>query len=74
MTDLALEIHDLHKHFGRTQVLRSVDLTVPINSIYGFLEDLIAAERAISLYPFLEPPTEVDELLDQLEQELGLQP
>ena len=37
MTDLALEIHDLHKHFGRTQVLRSVDLTVPINSIYGFL-------------------------------------
>ncbi len=37
MTDLALEIHDLHKHFGRTEVLTSVDLTVPINSIYGFL-------------------------------------
>jgi ABC-2 type transport system ATP-binding protein len=33
----ALEIHDLHKHFGRTQALRSVDLAVPVDSIFGFL-------------------------------------
>ncbi len=37
MTDLALEIHDLHKHFGRTHVLNSIDLSVPTHSIYGFL-------------------------------------
>jgi len=37
MTDLALEIHDLHKNFGRTHVLKSVDLSVPTDSIYGFL-------------------------------------
>jgi len=44
------------------------------NAIYGFLEDLIAAERALSFYPFLEPTAEVDALLDQLAQTLGLQP
>lgn len=33
----ALEIHDLQKHFGRTEVLRSVDLIVPTDSIFGFL-------------------------------------
>ena len=37
MADPALEIHDLHKHFGRTQALRSVDLVVPVDSIFGFL-------------------------------------
>lgn len=37
MSDLALEIHDLHKHFGRTHVLNSIDLSVPTHSIYGFL-------------------------------------
>ena len=37
MTDLALEIHDLRKNFGRTHVLHSVDLSVPTDSIYGFL-------------------------------------
>ena len=37
MTDLALEIHDLHKHFGRIEVLRSVDLAIPVDSIFGFL-------------------------------------
>ena len=42
------------------------------NATYGFLEDLIAAEREISLYPFLEAPAEVGALLDQLERELGL--
>ncbi len=37
MNDTALQIHDLQKHFGRTQVLHSVDLSVPTDSIYGFL-------------------------------------
>lgn len=37
MADLALQTHDLQKHFGKTEVLRSVDLAVPRHSIYGFL-------------------------------------
>ncbi|MGB7879727.1 MAG: ABC transporter ATP-binding protein [Ilumatobacteraceae bacterium] len=37
MADNALEIHDLQKHFGRHHVLRSVDLAVPVDSIFGFL-------------------------------------
>ena len=37
MDELAVELHDLQKHFGRTTVLRSVDLSVPTDSIYGFL-------------------------------------
>ena len=37
MAKLAIEIHDLHKNFGRTHVLKSVDLAVPTDSIYGFL-------------------------------------
>lgn len=37
MTQPALEIHDLHKNFGRTPVLQSVDLAVPANSVVGFL-------------------------------------
>jgi len=41
---------------------------------YDFLEDLIAAERAISLYPFIEPNEEVNALLDGLERELARQP
>lgn len=41
---------------------------------YGFLDDLMAAERQIAFYPFLEPPAEVEALLDQIEQELGVQP
>ena len=37
MSDLALEIHDLQKHFGRTEVWHSVDLAVPVDEIFGFL-------------------------------------
>jgi ABC-2 type transport system ATP-binding protein len=37
MTENALELHDLQKHFGRHEVLRSVDLAVPTGSIFGFL-------------------------------------
>ena len=45
-----------------------------VTATIGFLEDLIAAERAISFYAFLESSSDVDALLSQLEQELGLQP
>ena len=44
------------------------------DATYGFLEDLVAAERELSFYAFLEAPTEVDALLNRLEQELGLRP
>jgi len=44
------------------------------NATYGFLEDLVAAERQIAFYAFLEAPSDVEALLNQLEQELGLQP
>jgi ABC-2 type transport system ATP-binding protein len=37
MDENALEIHDLQKHFGRHEVLRSIDLAVPVGSICGFL-------------------------------------
>jgi outer membrane protein TolC len=39
------------------------------NATYGFLTDLIAAERAISFYAFLEPTAEVESLLRDLERE-----
>ena len=37
MSELALDVAGLHKHFGSTQVLRGIDLRVNRNSIYGFL-------------------------------------
>ena len=37
MDGTALEIHDLQKSFRRTEVLHSVDLAVPTDSIFGFL-------------------------------------
>lgn len=37
MRDIALEVRGLEKHFGKTEVLRDLDLDVPIHSIYGFL-------------------------------------
>jgi outer membrane protein len=49
------------------------DLAVVSASI-GFLEDLIAAERAISFYAFLQSSSDVDALLSGLERALGLQP
>ncbi len=53
--------------------LLTADLSVA-NAIIGFLEDLVAAERALSFYAFLEPAADVDALLTQLESELALQP
>jgi outer membrane protein TolC len=44
------------------------------NAIYDFFEDLVAAERELAFYAFLETPAEVDSVVAQLEQELGVQP
>ena len=44
------------------------------NASYGFLQDLIAAERQLSFFAFLEDPAEVDAVVDQLVQALQLQP
>ena len=44
------------------------------NARYGFLEDLVAAEREISFYAFLEAPSDVEALLNQLVRVLGLAP
>jgi outer membrane protein TolC len=53
--------------------LLDADLAVA-NALYKFLEDLIAAERQIAFYPFLESEFEVAELLSRMEQALRLQP
>jgi outer membrane protein len=45
-----------------------------VNALYTFLESVIAVERQISLYPFLEDPAEVDALYRQLEQQLTTPP
>ena len=45
-----------------------------VNATYDFLEDLVAAEREISFYAFLEPPDQIGALLDDLERELALAP
>ena len=57
---------------AQTQLL-SAEISL-VNATYGFLTDLIAAEQTLSTYPFLQPPAEVEELLDQLTDELALQP
>jgi len=44
------------------------------DALYGFLEDLIAAEEQIAFYPFLEPDPEVAELLDGFERQLQTVP
>ena len=52
-----------------------LDAELALNdATYGFLQDLIAAERAISFYPFLEAPSEVQALLDGVARELGMRP
>jgi outer membrane protein TolC len=40
------------------------------DSIYNFLEAVIAAEKQMALYPFLEPEPEMTELLDRVERQL----
>ena len=44
------------------------------NALYGFLEDLVSAERQLAFFPFLEPAGNVASLLDGVRKELGLQP
>jgi outer membrane protein TolC len=44
------------------------------NATYGFLEDLVAAERSISFYAFIHDPGDVKSILDGLAQELRLHP
>lgn len=55
------------------QQLLAAQLTLN-DAKYGFLEDLIAAERTISFYVFLHEPGEVNTLLDGLGQELRFRP
>jgi outer membrane protein TolC len=55
------------------QLLLTAELTLA-NARYGFLRDLIAAERALSFYAFLEPTEDVEAVIADLARELGLQP
>ena len=45
-----------------------------VDAVYGFLRDLVAAERALTVYAFLEPRSDVEAVLDAVERELGTQP
>jgi len=53
--------------------LLSANLAVT-NSIYGFLEAVIDAEKQMALYPFLESESEMTELLDHLERQVQAKP
>jgi outer membrane protein len=53
--------------------LLSANLAVT-DSIYGFLEAVIDAEKQISLFPFLESEAEMTELLDRIERQLQPKP
>ena len=37
MSDLAIETHSLHKHYGSLHAVDGLELRVPRGSIYGFL-------------------------------------
>ena len=37
MSDLAIETHSLHKHYGPLHAVDGLELRVPRGSIYGFL-------------------------------------
>ena len=45
-----------------------------LNARHAFFEDLIAAERALTFYPFLEPDQEVEALLESIESQLRTRP
>jgi outer membrane protein TolC len=45
-----------------------------VDAVYGFLEDLVAAERAIPCYAFREAPDDANALITRLEDDLGIQP
>ena len=44
------------------------------DAVYGFLDNLVVAERTLSFYPFVEPPGEVESLISGLELELQTDP
>ena len=44
------------------------------DATYGFLEDVVAAERTIAFYPFLESPEDVDALITGLRADLASVP
>jgi len=45
-----------------------------VEARYDFFEDLIAAERALAFYPFLEPESEVEQALTRIERDLRAGP
>jgi outer membrane protein TolC len=53
---------------GQAQLLRAQ--LAAVNARIDFLEALVAAEREIAFFPFLEPEAEVTALLDSIEREL----
>ena len=53
--------------------LLTAELSV-VDAVYGFLEDLVAAERTLTFYAFLEAPGDVEAVLDAVERELGVNP
>ena len=53
--------------------LLSAELAVA-NSEVGFLTDVVAAERALNFYPFLEPDEETDALLSRIQGALAPSP
>jgi multidrug efflux system outer membrane protein len=57
---------------GQSQLLTADEAVT--NALYDFLEALIAAERQMALYPFLEPEPEMALLLESLEHELRARP
>jgi outer membrane protein TolC len=57
---------------GQSQLLTADEAVT--NALYDFLEALIAAERQMALYPFLEPEPEMALLLESLEQQLRARP
>jgi outer membrane protein len=57
---------------GQNQLL-TADLAAA-NAHYGFLEDLIAAERQIALFPFLETVGDMESLVDDIAQALAVRP
>jgi len=57
---------------GQNQLL-TADLAAA-NAHYAFLEDLIAAERQIALFPFLETAGDMEPLVDDIARALALRP
>ena len=45
-----------------------------IDANHAFLRDLVAVERTLTFYPFLEPPAEVESLLSGLGREFATSP